>query len=246
MSKMNEQLQNLYSNKWPLVTERVQDKAVSPAAQPLLIKVNEQYENARLKVIIFGQETDGWHEEFNSYQASVEQLMDRYYRYFNRLSEGGKKRQKRAFWGNKNFNFFAENLAPKKDVEFLWNNISKIGNNETRKGKPHKSIRVLEREYFNVIREEVEILKPDLIIFTTGKRDSYIRHIFGDKTSFAPLLYLQDGKPANETLNLIAEVSLEDFPAISAIRVEHPNRRTLDKALILKLIENCWNKKRSQ
>lgn len=241
MSKMNTELEELYSSKWALLSENVQSEKVAPAAHPLLIKVTDDYEQAPKKVMIFGQETDGWHEEFNSFQAPVEKMMERYYRYFNKLSPGGKVRQKRAFWGDKNFSFFENNIAPGESVGFLWNNISKIGNFAARKGKPHDSIRQLEIEYFDVIKDEINILKPDFIIFTTGKRDSYIRRIFGQNSTFSPLLYLQDGELAKETVNLIAKVQLESFPDIRAIRIEHPSRRTLDKKLILKLIKQCWN-----
>jgi hypothetical protein len=238
---MNNQLKALYQSKWNDITNAVSQLEVK-AASPLLIKVSDEYYHADIRVMVVGQETDGWHGCFNEKQKSVSELMDSYYDYFYKISLNGRKRTKRAFWNNKNFSFFEKSIkAEGKSVSFIWNNISKIGN--MGRGRPHPNIKKIERESFNVIRSEIEILKPNLIIFTTGKRDEYIKFHFGAHSLFLPKLYLLDNELAKETVNLIAELKLELFPNTCAVRVEHPNRRTLDKKLILKVIEQCWQSK---
>ncbi|WP_136798706.1 hypothetical protein [Desulfosediminicola ganghwensis] len=237
---MNEQLRELYQKNYPIVAKEVKS-IKSEACSPLLVKVNEEYINSEVKVIIFGQETDGWYGCFNETQHDIDKLMSGYHDYLRKISPNGKKRSKRAFWNGKNFAYFERNLIlDGKRPEFIWNNISKIGN--LGRGKPEEDIRRLERAYFNVIREEVEILSPDLIIFTTGKRDGYIKHHFGNSSEFIPKLYLEDGAMVRESSNLIAEVKLELFPDILAIRVEHPNRRSLRNSIILDVIQQCWLK----
>ena len=117
---------------------------------------------------------------------NIDDLMQGYFDYFYKKTKDGKNRGKRAFWNKKNYRFFEDELTKyfkkqDKTISFIWNNISKIGNNG--KGKPKKEILELEREYFNILKEEFDNIKPNRVIFTTGKtRDGYIKHHFGSKT----------------------------------------------------------------
>lgn len=235
---MNSALKDLYLSKWDLLISNASQLRVK-AANPLLIQVGQAYIDSEIKVMIVGQETDGWHHVLNEGNISVERLMNGYSDYFNQASKDGKGRGRRAFWNRKNYRFFEEQLSKYfrgKSVSFIWNNISKIGNEN--RGKPHKLIRQLEREHFNIFASEFAILNPDIVIFTTGSsRDSYIVHHFGSSVSFLPKLSLLNGCLSEETLNLIAEVKLPKFPSVKAIRIEHPNRRTLSNSLSLEVLK---------
>ncbi|KUJ75023.1 hypothetical protein AVO42_06595 [Thiomicrospira sp. XS5] len=241
---MNSELKQLYESKWNNLLNGALSLKVD-AANPLLIKVDEDYINSDIKIMIVGQETDGWHGQLKSSSHNVDSLMNGYYDYFHKKTKNGKERGKRAFWNFKNFSYFEHELTKHfkdKSVSFLWNNISKIGNNG--RGKPHKSIRSLERTHFNIVKEEFRILKPDIVIFTTGSsRDPYIRHHFGEGVKFIPKLQLEGGKLANETLNLLAEVIVPDFSSMLAVRIEHPNRRTLSNKVTLHLIKELVKNK---
>ncbi|QFQ78530.1 hypothetical protein [Vibrio harveyi] len=229
---MNQELESLYRSKWDALLEAASGLS-SKASNPLLIKVDQTYIDSDVKVMIIGQETDGWCGQLNAGDATVENLMNEYFNYFHQISGSGKNRGKRAFWNRKNFRFFQEKLTEhfsNKTVSFIWNNISKIGNDG--RGKPSPSIRKLEREYFNILAEEFSILRPDIVIFTTGStRDSFIKHHFGTKVQFLPKLSFLDGELAEQTLNLIAEVRIPQYPELKAIRIEHPNRRTLSNSV---------------
>ncbi|MDV5034027.1 hypothetical protein [Vibrio diabolicus] len=231
---MNSELESLYSSKWTSLLNEAQNIG-SKAANPLLIKVNQSYIDADIKVMIVGQETDGWHGQLNEGKLSVATLMNGYSDYFNQRTENGKNRGKRAFWNRKNYKFFEERISSyfsNKSVSFVWNNISKIGKDG--RGKPSPAIRKLERTCFNIFAEEFAILKPDIVIFTTGStRDSYIKHHFGSNVEFVPKLSLSDGELKDQTLNLLAEVRIPDYPAVKSIRIEHPNRRTLSNSVSL-------------
>ena len=141
-------------------------------ANPLLLKVNEEeYENSDLKVMIFGQETYGWHR----FGTKLSEEMDKYMNFFNYKSENiaaYKGSQKSSFW--KAFKWFRKNINKHfddKNIYYLWNNISKIGSYMNETGVP-KNIRELERNFFNhIIVEELKILKPDIVIFFIGNRD---------------------------------------------------------------------------
>lgn len=235
---MNCRLKLLYSSKWKELIEIAKGNAIN-SANPLLVKVDQLYVDADVRVMIVGQETDGWHGCLGSSDLCVEELMDCYHNYFSQRNSGGNGMGKRAFWNMKNFKYFethlVEHLKDKK-VAFIWNNISKIGNDG--RGKPSSSITDLERGHFNIFLEEFEILKPNIVIFTTGEsRDSYIKHHFGDEVIFTPQLSLSCGSLADKTNNLISHVTLPSFSAVKALRIEHPNRRTLDNSITLHVLK---------
>ena len=60
-----------------------------------------------------------------------------------------------------------EESSGEQKISFLWNNLIKVGKSGM-KGKPPEYIYRVEREFFDVIRKEIEILKPHLLVFLTG------------------------------------------------------------------------------
>jgi len=241
---LNNLLVDLYGNFYPGLLEEA--KTLKPsAAFPLLIKVSDQYVNADIKVMIVGQETDEWYGRLNEDEHSIETLMDGYHNYLFKISQNGKARTSRPFWNMKNFEYFESKFKVEgKSVSFIWNNISKIGNHGS--GRPAPDIRRLEKSHFNVIKSEVEIVKPDIILFTTGSRDGYIKEHFGKNSKFIPKLYYSDGSLIEKSVNMIAEVKLEHFPEICSVRVEHPNRRSIDNGIVLHILNQCWKSMNTQ
>lgn len=266
MNKINTKLKELYQQHWDKLIINGKDKG---ATHPLLIKIRDCYENADIKIMICGQETYGWHGNLGDKNKEKDEyinfLMNDYeaffyndQNYFNTnpnyindeysKNKRLKKKKSRNFWSNKNFKYFEEKLENEyfkdKKVAFMWNNLSKIGNSGAKsKGKATKEVQQLERNYFNVFKGEFEILKPNIVIFTTGSRDWLIKHHFGEGTQFLPQLYFANNQLLEKTTNLIAEVVLPEFKNISTIRVEHPSRRTLDNSIILEVIQNIYEGK---
>ena len=223
---MNNKLKELYKVHWKSLLENAKDKK---AANPLLIKVGCKYQKSDIKVMICGQESDGWNGTIGDKNKDIDFLMNDYKAYFydeqsyfdtnesytddnyskcRRL----KRKNKRAFWNRKNFKYFQEKLTfDNKNIAFIWNNLSKIGNSTKHKkgrGKATKEIRELENKFFPVFEEELKILQPDIIIFRTGERN--IPHSTSDN---------------NEKLtkdNPVVVVKLENFPNIFAIKTYHP------------------------
>ncbi len=145
-------------------------------SNPLLLQIDEEeFKSADIKVMIFGQETFGWHE----FSISIEKEMESYKNFFNNGNVTYKGNSKSSFW--KAFRWFRQNIdAHYKDkkVTYFWNNISKMGRYEEKAGVPTK-IKELERTYFNhIIEKELELLKPDMVIFLTGNRNDEIRFNF--------------------------------------------------------------------
>ena len=72
---------------------------------------------------------------------------------------------------------------PGKRVSLIWNEISKLSK---RKGEGGEAVNAfehdIEKRCFHVIPEEIKILKPDIIVFLTGPKETkycdYIRENF--------------------------------------------------------------------
>lgn len=176
MNHINSQLYELYTKHWPNLLAAASSFHASDTkpANPLLLKLNEErYELSDLKIMYCGQETFGWCETLDG--RPIEKMTSTYERYFT--NEGYLKTEagKRAFWrATRKFNASLESAFPERTIYPIWNNISKIGI-ANRKGMTDK-IRQLERANFLVFREELALLKPDLVIFMTGpNRDGDIK-----------------------------------------------------------------------
>ena len=216
---LNDKLVNLYGPKIPSLYAAVKPlfddpNAIKPAL-PLVLELNDDksYENADLRVMIFGRETNNWNDTdfrktfpFGSYNFSINTsedvvaeimgkhidgeedyfgLGDLYHGYFFRDEKTGKRGNTTPFTRR------ADQLIdllriklPNLKIEYLWNNVSKIGRGGKDFGqccgKQTPEIREIERQYFNVVAEEVKILKPDVILFLTGYYADYeIKEKFG-------------------------------------------------------------------
>ena len=250
---LNDKLVNLYGPKIPGLYSAVMPlfddpDAVKPAL-PLLIELNddESYENADLRVMIFGRETNNWNDTnergqypygtYNFHLSTSDDVLneikgkhiedepeiyglgDIYHAYCYEDNGVGTtiftRRQKLLIQQ------LSKRLGNRK-VEAVWNNISKIGcgGKDFGKscGKPTAQIRDIERKYFNVVADELKILKPDVVIFLTGfGADREIKEIFN--------LTNEDFKPVKEGVFL----DRINIPGVKyAARTIHPSRQSKD------------------
>ena len=236
MNTINNKLKKLYSNLYPELTTNLNKqntklKEEEKATNPLLIQVNEKYANADMKIMFFGQETNFWLGERNSgiFLGEIEPVLNLYENFYLNgqcYSYGGQ------FWnGIKKLKNLLSEKIPNKEIAYIWNNVVKIG--KCGKGFP-KDFNFLTTEYFNVILQEIDILKPDILIFFSGHNyDSKLKRLIGDfsQTSINPY--------TNKQLCKINSSKL-DF----AIRTYHPNylfRNNIDKyfsAIVDEIIKN--------
>ena len=208
-------LDRLYKESWADLSAQLnREENQGQYVMPFFIKAPEIINDPQIyKIMIFGQETWGWYDHC-SLEKWIEIGMNEYERFF--LKKGFYSGyRKSSFW--QKFRFFEKELSKiiieqgRKPV-FIWNNISKIGNSDGKTGVSDNN-RSIERQYFNVIAKEVEIIKPDLCIFMTGpNRDHDIKFNFPD-ASF---------KIAND-IDLIREMALIDFLNIKGLRLYHPS-----------------------
>jgi len=181
---MNEKLIELYTQHWDNLSNGLNqiiadDKYKIKPANPLLISLTdvEKFESADIRVMIIGQENNGWEGIFSNnmnYLLSV-------YRDFAPVS--GEYKHKGYF--RDHFNLFTTMIKKKfenKKVSWIWNNLIKISKHKDI-GVPPSYIYDIEKLNFKVLKEEIQIIKPNLILFYTGPYyDNYIKIHFPENT----------------------------------------------------------------
>lgn len=236
-------LPGLYSAVKPLFDD---PEAVKPALPLLIeLNDDESYEKADLRVMVFGRENNNWNDKkersqypFGTYnfnlstsddvlneirgkhiegEPEIYGLGDIYHAYCYEDNGVGPTvfthRQKQLIQQ------LGERLGSRR-VESVWNNVSKIGRGGkdfgNSCGKPTAQIREIERQYFNVVADEVKILAPDVVLFLTGKgADREIKEIFN--------LTDDDFKSVKEGIFL----DRINMPGIKyAARTIHPSRQS--------------------
>lgn len=212
---MNKQLLNLYSSKWDKLCSAMQpiledDTLETKPTCPLLLSIGneEEFKNADIRLIVFGQETNNWYEEFHNEIIHIIGKYDEFYNSGGCWSYGGQ------FWnGVARFIAMLQEKYPNKKISLIWNNIVKIGKFND-KGFPPDYVYEVEREHFSVIKNELKILQPTVVLFLTGPNyDSVIVDNFGD-LAFTKL-------PTGFSERQIARLSLTGIPF--AFRTYHPN-----------------------
>ena len=190
----------------------------------------EWYTKADIKIMFFGQEPHGWEKDLDvgDTMAAYEDFLDDKYvvegnsGYFNEDEVGNTRMFSFAINGIMScMRYDILQTYPDKKVSMIWNNISKLS---TFEGAPVDSFaHEIEHEYFHVIPKEVEILKPDILIFFTGPRENkYYKYIQENFT--------MDGEPlplANLSVHDVARLPIKEVAL--AYKTHHPNSRISDK-----------------
>ncbi|MDE6175300.1 MAG: hypothetical protein K2F88_07040 [Duncaniella sp.] len=240
---LNDRLVNLYGSKLVGLYsdfEPLFDKEGIKPALPLLLWLHdcEAYEKADIKVMIFGRETNNWndgnrkHLPNGTYNFDIQTnddiiaeimgndgICDTYDNYCRQDSE----EPKTPF--TKKMLALVERLRqamPGKSIECIWNNIHKVGNGTSSRGgccgQPTAEIQEIVKRRFDVVPQEINILKPDIMIFLTGKdADNAIMNTFGiTKEAFVPV--------NNASELFLDRVNIPDVKY--AARTIHPSRKS--------------------
>ena len=241
--KLHEQLEALYDSKWKEMSDALQavscdgQTTVKPA-YPFLLSVNRWdkgnpdeswYADADLKVMIFGQETNSWGGDKKDEPAfalpvfnpdmptgAVMGIHENFYATYYH-PDGFSYNGTRYGSYHHGFNRFVSLLnarCPGKRIAYMWNNIVKFGKAEG-SGFCGEEIYNVQKQHFMVAGKEVEILKPDLILFLTGNYDNRICDCWAG-AQFAALPPFAVGDVAKVTLPGV------DVPAY---RTNHPSAR---------------------
>lgn len=111
---------------------------------------------------------------------------------------------------------------PGKTISMIWNNISKMSAITKSGGGPvDASVHEIEHEYFHVIPKEIEILKPNILIFFTGPgENTYYRYIQENFTMDGEPLPLASLSVHDVTKLPIKEVELAYKPTIPTLQYQ--------------------------
>ena len=162
------------------------------ASPPLLLLPHEKWGTAKSKVLIVGQETLRWQynpgELGNSGQSPIENLWDflqaedgvgamwRLYRWYA-LGRAYPK-QNSPFW--RGFRALSSAIGGCEDSA-LWTNVFKVNVRGPVMDCKVAEISALRRAQEGLLRYEIKLLKPDVVVFLSGPRyDSTIQHDFPD------------------------------------------------------------------
>jgi len=151
------------------------------------------WEKADIKLMIFGRENNGWNDgerseakgyDWESYNFNLQTSDDVLYEIRGNHEGSGpeikgiQETYEEYFYNTEyptNFTvrtrMFVEQLTSRigsKSLEYIWNNLYKVAKTSGR-GLPTGNMRDMEWRLFNVVAEEVNILKPDVVLFMTGK-----------------------------------------------------------------------------
>jgi len=173
---MNTALRTLYDSKWPDLNRILgEDKSIS---RPLLLKVPPEYEFAATRLLVIGQQTKGWgdHPEESDVRP-VLHLMELYERFAFALNYPAS-----PFWQASHELYRRLNPgAPPRG--FLWSNLVKVDQDERRPaGEIEEQVCQL-----GLVPAEVEIVRPRVVVFFTGRPyDARLSSTFA-ATRFFPL-----------------------------------------------------------
>jgi len=161
---MNEELKNIYESKVEDFTRIVESFPDDDVAGPLLIKPNDLYFRQSKRLMIIGQQTNGW----SYYYKDIEKQL-RNYEEFNL----GEEYYSSPFW---NVTRKLEKAIGNDEYSCVWTNINKFDLDANR---PYGKYEELISTVDSILINEIEILEPNICIFFTGPSFDYrIRKIF--------------------------------------------------------------------
>jgi hypothetical protein len=207
---------------------------------PLFIRSTKEYDEADIKLMIFGKETNGWIGIFGDDDKKyVDDILDSYEDFFSTkwcYNHNGQ------FWYVvKYFIGLLKKKNKDKNVEYLWNNLVKLGKNGI--GFPNKGYENIVKPYFNeLIPKEINIVKPDFIIFFSGPNsingpyDTVLDEVFNN-----PKRKLVGNFKISELCEIEIPVVRKAFRTYHPTFLLHNNKKRSYKEYIKKLVDEITN-----
>lgn len=207
MININHLLRDLYISTLPELAQMystLDSAGITDYVGPLLLYCWEKdYINSKHRLLIIGQETDGWKDDYIKTSSDIDDSIECYRQFqlganYNTL-----------FW---RYAHDINQMINKTDkLNFVWNNINKFGIDG--KGRPEEMVLEEENKHFNLLQKEVEILSPDVCIFLTGPNyDTDLQQKFPD------IIHL---KFDDYQLREVSQLSSKSLPTHS-YRLYHP------------------------
>ena len=113
---------------------------------------------SKYRLVILGQEPNGWYDSYINSEEVIREYI-KVYEDFRLGAEYNSPFWQYAHWFNKELNGYDEQ-------NFVWLNINKFCGGEG--GRPEQEVLDNEVRFYNLLSEELSVLKPDVCLFLTG------------------------------------------------------------------------------
>ena len=228
-SEVNQKLLKLFESKWGIVEKvcnAVNDKELKIVLHLACVPPN--YEKMKYKILIVGQENDGWGIEDNA-RLSMFATLD--------FLDSKDYNDRRPFFSFpykfcKSINNLGD-IQDSKKTYFTWVNLREFSFNEAPKTSLSKEAQNIIDNEFNILEEEIKIINPDIVLFLTGHKYDY--HI--EKQ----LKGVEFKTVENYTERQFARVEHEALPK-NSFRIYHPlylRYRKLENEYLERLKKEC-------
>jgi hypothetical protein len=156
-----QELRRLYSALWPRLDRALfQIRDERNLSMPLLLSLTAHaYPEAAVRLLVVGQQTNGWKPDGEIVGDAVESLLNLYTGF-----DLGSRYVRSPFWAAAHELYGLLNPGGPRNG-FLWTNLSKVDENYRR---PSVDVENILRGCFDVLAKEIELAAPDIIVFFTG------------------------------------------------------------------------------
>lgn len=227
-SEINQKLLKLFESKWEAVNkvyDTLQEEEEWAVLHLACVPYN--YEKTKYKILIVGQENNGYGYETEPKKSMLFTLDFQSNRYYDN-----------APFFSFPYSFCAsindcDNEKYSKKSYLAWVNLKEFSF-ETSSKKPlnEKAQNIIDNEY-NILEEEIKIINPDIVLFLTGPNyDYYIK---------AQLNGVEFKTVENYGIRQFARVEHKSLPK-NSFRIYHPvylRRRGLENNYLEKLKKEC-------
>lgn len=224
-SEVNQKLLKLFESKWEAV-DKVYNALQEDEEWAVLhlACVPPNYEKMKYKILIVGQENDGWGIEDNA-RLSMFATLD--------FLDSKDYNDRRPFFSFpykfcKSINNL-EDIKDSKKTYFTWVNLREFSFDETPKTSLGKEAQSMIDNEFNILEEEIKIINPDIVLFLTGP--DY------DFDIEKQLKGVEFKTVENYHIREFARVEHEALPK-NSFRIYHPNRIRFIKEGYKKYLES--------
>lgn len=238
-SEVNQKLLELYEKNWDIVLKvheaynknKVFDhhtkKELSLVFHSSCVPHNYECKKMIHKILIVGQETNGWEFKENAKESILFTLGFLYSPQHN-----GKLSFTFPFDFCKSINYYNYDENYRKTY-FAWVSLRKFAYNEKHAYPLNREIQNIIDNEFNILEEEIKIINPDIVLFLTGPYYDY--HIENQ------LAGVKFKAVENYNEGQFARVEHEALPKNSfrIYRPEYLNRFHLKNEYLEKLIKEC-------
>lgn len=228
-SEINQKLLKLFESKWDVVHKvcnAVKDEELWMVLHLACVPYN--YNKMKYKILIVGQENDGWGFQ-NEAILSMYDTLD-----FLDSKDYNDMRPFFSFPYNfcKSINNL-EDIKDSKKTYFTWVNLREFSFNEAPKTSLGKEAQSIIDNEFNILEEEIKIINPDIVLFLTGPNYDYYIKVQLNGVEFKTV--------ENYHIRQFARVEHKSLPK-NSFRIYHPlylRYRKLENEYLEKLKKEC-------